>query len=76
MAEKPEAHKPEAHIADLLSEARLTLDQALERIRAGEPVGTLSQASLQRLRAVADNTSCQNTGCGGAARQAADTSSG
>jgi hypothetical protein len=67
------AEKPEAHIADLLSEARLTLDQALERIRAGEPIGTLSQSSLQRLRAVADNTSCQNTGCGGREQLAAGT---
>ena len=69
------AEKSDAQIAELLSQARLTLDQALERIRAGELVGTLSQASLQRLSALADNTSCQNTGCSGAARLAAETSS-
>jgi hypothetical protein len=62
------ADKTDANIADLLSQARLTLDHALERIRAGEPVGTLSAANLRRLSAAEDNTSCQNTGCSGTLR--------
>jgi hypothetical protein len=70
------ADKTDARIADLLIEARLTLDSALERIKAGEAIGTLSQASLQRLRAVDDNTSCQNTGCGGKELAAATLSRG
>ena len=59
------ADKPEAQIAILLTEAKITLDHALERIRSGEPVGSLSATSLERIRALADNTSCQNTGCSG-----------
>jgi hypothetical protein len=59
-------------VADILAEARLQLDEAVAALEGT----SASRLSVSRLRAVADNTHCQNTGCGGAARQAADTSSG
>ena len=48
-------------IADILAEASLKLDDALAALDGG----TASRLPVSRLRALADNTHCLNTGCGG-----------
>jgi len=59
------AEAPQSALAEILAQAKLSLDTALERARAGEPLGNLSPATLARLRAADGNTSCtNNTGCG------------
>lgn len=59
------ADKAGEAIHHTLSQARLSIDEAIERLRGGEVLGTVSAATLQRALARADNTSCTNTGCGG-----------
>jgi hypothetical protein len=51
-------------IADLLAEAKLSLDTALQRAQAGEPLGNLSAATLARLAAAGNSSCTNNTGCG------------
>ena len=48
-------------IADILAEASLKLDDALAALDGG----SASRLPVARLRALADNTHCLNTGCGG-----------
>ena len=50
-------------IADLLAEAKLSLDTALQRAQAGEPLGDLSTAALARLAAAGNSSCTSNTGC-------------
>ena len=50
-------------VAELLASARIALDTALQRTQAGEPLGSLSAATLARLSAAAANTGCNNTSC-------------
>ena len=46
-------------VADILAEARLQLDEAVAAFE-----GTSARRlTVSRLRALADNTHCQNTGC-------------
>jgi len=53
-------------ISEVLIQAKMSLDEALARMKAGEGPGTLSTTQLRRLRSLADtNTGCNNTGCGG-----------
>lgn len=58
--------KTKEAISEVLIQAKMSLDEALTRMQAGEGPGTLTPAQVQRLRALADtNTGCTNTGCGG-----------
>lgn len=61
-------------IAEILAEARLSLDAALQRAQAGEPLGTLSETTRARLAADSPNTGCNNTSCGHSPRAAAQGS--
>jgi hypothetical protein len=67
------ADKAAEALGQILSQARLSLDEAMERLRGGEALGTISSAQLQRMLARADNTSCTNTGCGGRALTAQES---
>ena len=59
------AEAPQSPPAEILAEAKLSLDKAVERARAGQSLGNLSPATLARLQAADGNTSCtNNTGCG------------
>jgi hypothetical protein len=50
-------------IAEVLAQAKLALDTAIQRAHAGEPFGSISSPTLQKLAAAGtSNTSC-NTGC-------------
>ena len=57
-------------VAELLASARIALDTALQRTQAGEPLGSLSEATLARL-AEQNNTGCNNTSCSHRAAAAA-----
>lgn len=53
-------------LSEVLVNAKMHLDEALTRLNAGETTTGLSNAAIQRLKALEDtNTSCTNTGCGG-----------
>ncbi len=54
-------------LIDALAQAKTHLDTAIGHMTTGAAASGLSQAQLSRLRALSDqNTSCQNSGCGGA----------
>ncbi len=70
------ADKAKEAISEVLIQAKMSLDEALTRMQAGEGPGTLTPTQVQRLRALADtNTGCTNTGCGGSAAREAVTRS-
>jgi hypothetical protein len=53
-------------LSEVLVNAKMHLDDALTRLNAGETPTGLSAAAIKRLKALEDqNTSCQNSGCGG-----------
>jgi hypothetical protein len=69
------AQTAQTSIAELLAEAKLSLDTALQRAAASEPEGSLSSATLATLAAAAGNTSCViNTGCSARRQAAAEVS--
>jgi len=57
------AQAEQSAIAEVLAQARMALDTALKRTQAGEPLGSLSEATLARLAAATNNTGCNNTSC-------------
>ena len=59
-----------ASVADILAEASLKLNEAFAALDGS----TASRLPISRLRAVADNTHCQNTGCQGNLKAATDVS--
>jgi hypothetical protein len=67
------ADKSTEALGEILSQARLSIDEAVNRLRAGEAIGTLSASQLRRMQAQADNTSCTNTGCGGSRASVVDS---
>ena len=52
-------------LRQVLSQAKLHLDDAVDRVLSGAPAATLASARV-RPRLADTNTSCTNTGCGGA----------
>jgi hypothetical protein len=62
------ADKTEKALSDVLVQAKMSLDEALTRIEAGEDPGTLTAAQMQKIRPDATvNPGCSvtNTGCPG-----------
>ncbi|HEX3915214.1 MAG TPA: hypothetical protein VHW71_17075 [Steroidobacteraceae bacterium] len=53
-------------LVSALSQAKTQLDTAIGHMTTGPAASSLTSDQLSRLRALSDqNTSCQNSGCGG-----------
>jgi hypothetical protein len=57
------AEVTQSTIADTLAQAKLTLDEAVQRAQAGEALGSISSGTLTRLQARANTNSGCNTSC-------------
>ena len=56
-------------INDALTQAKVSLDEAVKRLQAGERLTAFTSAQLEKVRAQESlNTGCTNTGCGKAAK--------
>jgi len=59
MADKKDA------VSEALVQAKVSLDEAVKRLQAGERLAPLTPGQLEKVRAQETlNTSCVNTGCG------------
>jgi hypothetical protein len=57
------AEGAQSTIAEIIAQAKLTLDDAIQRGQGGEPLGSISSATMARLQARADTNSGCNTSC-------------
>lgn len=52
-------------VNDALVQAKVSLDEAVKRLQAGERISALTPGQLDRLKVQdSTNTGCTNTGCG------------